>query len=337
MVATTVSEEFLTDDFEWFDIEADAETATAGETLTLFPEREEKNTRLDKFVANHAPGMSRSWLQRLIDDGHVLVDGRVRNRTFKVTPGQVIEVTIPPVEEDKLVAEEIPLDVVYEDKHIIAINKPAGMVVHPAPGHRSGTLVNALLHYAPEVSMAGSQRPGIVHRLDRDTSGLIVIGRTDAGRLALLEQWAERSVVKEYEAIIRGVPPDPEFAIDAPIGRDPTQRKRMAVIQSGKEAQTFVTVREAAQIASFAEVRIETGRTHQIRVHLAYAGFPIVGDRVYNRFGGSTGGHSPIADRQMLHAARLVFRNVAGDSVDLRVPLPADMEATWRELIEAAT
>jgi 23S rRNA pseudouridine1911/1915/1917 synthase len=303
--------------------------------LTLHPEREEKNTRLDKFVASHAPGMSRSWLQRLIDDGNVLVDGQVRSRTFKVTPGQIIEVSIPPVEEDELIAEAIPLDVVYEDEHIIAINKPAGMVVHPAPGHRTGTLVNALLHYAPDVSMAGSQRPGIVHRLDRDTSGLIVVGRTDAGRLALLEQWAERSVVKEYEAIVRGVPTDPEFAVDAPIGRDPTQRKRMAVIQSGKDAQTFVTVREAAQIASFADVRIETGRTHQIRVHLAYAGFPIVGDRVYNRFRGAAGGDSQVADRHMLHAGRLVFRNVAGEVVDLRAPLPDDMQAAWRELSEA--
>jgi len=332
-----MSDHEFTDDGEWLDLELKGRAAVEGETLTLFPEREEKNTRLDKFVASHIPDMSRSWLQRLIDDGNVLVDGQVRSRTFKVTPGQIIEVAVPPVEEDELLAEEIPLDIVYEDEHIIAINKPAGMVVHPAPGHRSGTLVNALLHYAPDISMAGSQRPGIVHRLDRDTSGLIVIGRTDAGRLALLEQWAERTVVKEYEAIVRGVPEEQEFAIDAPIGRDPTQRKRMAVIQSGKDAQSFVTVREAAQIASFVDVRIETGRTHQIRVHLAYADFPIVGDRVYNRFGGPAGGYSPLADRQMLHAARLVFRNVAGDIVDLRSPQPDDMHAAWRELSEASS
>ena len=331
-----MSDHDFTEDVEWLDLGLEGRAAIEGETLTLFPEREEKNTRLDKFVASHIPDMSRSWLQRLIDDGNVLVDGQVRSRTFKVTPGQIIEVTVPPVEADELLAEEIPLDVVYEDEHIIAINKAAGMVVHPAPGHRSGTLVNALLHYAPDISMAGSQRPGIVHRLDRDTSGLIVIGRTDAGRLALLEQWAERTVVKAYEAIVRGVPADQEFAIDAPIGRDPTQRKRMAVIQSGKDAQSFVTVRESAQIASFVDVRIETGRTHQIRVHLAYAGFPIVGDRVYNRFGGSTGGHSPIADRQMLHAARLVIRTVVGDVIDLRAPLPVDMQAAWLELSEAA-
>jgi 23S rRNA pseudouridine1911/1915/1917 synthase len=182
--------------------------------------------------------------------------------------------------------------------------------------------------------MAGSQRPGIVHRLDRETSGLIVVGRTDAGRLALLDQWSDRSVIKEYEAIVRGVPPDEEFAIDAPIGRDPTQRKRMAVIQGGKEARTYVTVREPATIASLVDVRIETGRTHQIRVHLAYAGFPIVGDRVYNRFGGPAGGFSPVADRQMLHAARLVFRNVGGNLIDLRAPTPDNMVAAWNELRE---
>ena len=332
-----MSDEFLTEDVDWLDIESELDTGRSAELLTLHPEREEKNTRLDKFVANHAPGMSRSWLQRLIDDGNVLVDGQVRSRTFKVTPGQVIEVSIPPVEPDELNAEAIPLDVVYEDADIIAINKPAGMVVHPAPGHRSGTLVNALLHYAPDISMAGSQRPGIVHRLDRDTSGLIVVGRTDAGRLALLEQWADRSVVKEYQAIIRGVPEDDEFAIDAPIGRDPAQRKRMAVIQSGKSAQSHVTVRERAPKASLVDVRIATGRTHQIRVHLAYAGFPILGDRVYNRFGGITGGQSPITDRQMLHAGRLVIRTVAGDVIDLRVPMPADMQAAWRELSGAAS
>jgi 23S rRNA pseudouridine1911/1915/1917 synthase len=331
-----VSEEFLTYDVDWLDIDTEQDAGTTGETLTLYPEREEKNTRLDKFVASHAPGMSRSWLQRLIDDGNVLVDGQVRGRTFKVTPGQVIEVSIPPVEPDELVAEAIPLEVVYEDADIVAINKPAGMVVHPAPGHRSGTLVNALLHYAPDISMAGSQRPGIVHRLDRDTSGLIVVGRTDAGRLALLEQWADRSVVKEYQAIIRGVPEDAEFAIDAPIGRDPAQRKRMTVIQSGKSAQSHVTVRERASQSSLVDVQIATGRTHQIRVHLAYAGYPIVGDRVYNRFGGSTGGQSPVADRQMLHAGRLVIRNVAGEIIDLQVPMPGDMQAAWRELSEAA-
>jgi len=320
------------DEADWIDIDIGADEATDEMTVTLHPDPAERNTRLDKFVASHIPDMSRSWLQRVIDDGLVLVDGQVRGRTFKVTPGQEIVVTVPPTVEDELLAEDIPLEIVYEDADIIAINKRPGMVVHPAPGHRSGTLVNALLHYAPDITMAGSHRPGIVHRLDRDTSGLIVVGRTDAGRLALLEQWADRSVVKEYQAIIRGIPDEPEFAIDAPIGRDPTLRKRMAVMPKGKSAQTHVSIRESAPTACLADVTIATGRTHQIRVHLAYAGYPIVGDRVYNRFGRNTGGNSAIAERQMLHAARLVVRNVAGDTVDLRAPLPEDMVAVWRQL-----
>ena len=316
------------DELNWVEFQPDN---AAAQVVTLHPEPSERNSRLDKFVASRIPDMSRSWLQRVIDDGRVLVDGQVRSRTFKVTPGQEIVVSVPPVAEVELAPEDIPLNIVYEDADIIVINKRAGMVVHPAPGHRTGTLVNALLHYAPDVSMAGSQRPGIVHRLDRDTSGLIVVGRTDAGRMALLEQWADGSVVKEYQAIIRGVPEVAEFAIDAPIGRDPTLRKRMAVVPTGKSAQTHVAIRETAQSASLADVIIATGRTHQIRVHLAYAGYPIVGDRVYNRFGRMAGGQSPVADRQMLHAGRLVIRNVAGEHLDLRAPLPEDLQAAWRE------
>ena len=237
------------DESDWIDIDLGTDEATDEMTVTLHPDPAERNTRLDKFVASHIPDMSRSWLQRVIDDGQVLVDGQIRSRTFKVTPGQEIVVTVPPAVEDELQAEDIPLEIVYEDADIIAIDKRPGMVVHPAPGHRSGTLVNALLHYAPDISMAGSHRPGIVHRLDRDTSGLIVVGRTDAGRMALLEQWADRSVVKEYQAIIRGIPEEPEFAIDAPIARDPTLRKRMAVMATGKSAQTHVAVRETAPSA----------------------------------------------------------------------------------------
>jgi 23S rRNA pseudouridine1911/1915/1917 synthase len=329
-----MSADVVVQDDDWVDLGLVEEEGSEGEALVLYPEPAEKNTRLDKYLATHIPAMSRAWLQRLIDDGRVLVDGRVRSRTFKVTPGEVIEVEIPPVEPDELEPEDIPLDVLYEDPDIIAINKSAGMVVHPAPGHRSGTLVNALLHYAPDVAMAGSQRPGIVHRLDRDTSGVIVVARTDAARLALLEQWASRSVTKEYRAIIRGVPEETEFIVDAPIGRDPKQRKRMTVIANGKQAQSHVHVLESAQIASVVEVTIATGRTHQIRVHLTYAGYPIVGDRVYNRFAGSAGGESPVADRQMLHAARLVIRNVAGEVIDLRAPVPADMDVAWRQLQE---
>jgi 23S rRNA pseudouridine1911/1915/1917 synthase len=319
-------------DGDWTEIETDGSVQSASQFFTLFPEPSERNERLDKFVAARIPAMSRGWSQRLIESGNVLVDGRVRSQTFKVTPGEIIEVTLPPVEVDELQPENIPLTVLYEDGDIIVINKPAGMVVHPAPGHRSGTLVNALLHYAPDVAMAGTQRPGIVHRLDRDTSGLIVVARTDAGRLILLEQWAQRSVTKEYIAIVRGVPGETHFSIDAPIARDPRQRNRMAVVSNGKTAQSHVVIQESGEVASLANITIATGRTHQIRVHLAYAGFPVVGDRVYNRFSGTSGGESPVADRQMLHAGHLVFNNVAGDVIDLQAPLPADMIAAWAQL-----
>lgn len=301
--------------------------------IELRPTPEDRNIRLDKFIAANIPGASRAWLQRVIDDGHVTVDGRVRGRTFKMTQGQVVHVHLPAVEEDELEAENIPLTRVYEDADIIVIDKPAGMVVHPAPGHRSGTLVNALLHHFPDIAMAGSRRPGIVHRLDRDTSGLIVVGRTDAGRLALLEQWADRSVTKEYLAILHGNPAEDVFEIDAPIGRDPAQRKKMTVIASGKPARSTVTIVDRFGPAAVAEVAIETGRTHQIRVHTAYAGHPVVGDSVYNRFRGAMGGSSDVARRQMLHAARLVFTNVAGEQLDLSSPPPADFERTiaWLE------
>lgn len=320
-------------DFEYqFDLDDDAiefgyEVApTPASDLMLWPTPEDRNVRLDKFLASQIPGMSRSWLQRVIDDGHVLVDNRVRGRTFKMTPGQEVTVHLPAIEPDELLAEEIPLEIVYEEADIAVINKAAGMVVHPAPGHRSGTLVNALLHRYPDIAMAGSHRPGIVHRLDRDTSGLIAVGRTDSGRLTLLEQWADRSVSKQYLALLRGDPPDDEFVVDAPIGRDPQQRKKMTVIASGKPARSHFTIVDRFGAACVAEVEIETGRTHQIRVHASYAGFPIVGDPVYNRYHGETGGDSEIAGRQMLHAARLVFRNVAGDELDLSASLPEDMD-----------
>ncbi len=202
------------------DILDEVESA-AGEDIVLHPTPEDRNVRLDKYLATNIPAMSRSWLQRLIDDGQVKVDGYVRGRTFKMTPGQVVTLYLPPIEDDELVAEDIPLTVVYEDADIIVLDKIAGMVVHPAPGHRSGTLVNALLFHYPDMSMAGSRRPGIVHRLDRETSGLIAVGRTDAGRTTLLEQWADRSVVKQYLTILRGAPSEDVFDIDVPIGRDP--------------------------------------------------------------------------------------------------------------------
>jgi 23S rRNA pseudouridine1911/1915/1917 synthase len=321
----TQAEHDLENDDEFAE-EAELSEAIPASDLTLLPTPDDRNNRLDKYLAANIPGMSRAWLQRIIDDGHVLVDGRVRSRTFKMTPGQTVSVHLPAVEADELLPEDIPIDVIYEDADIVVIDKPAGLVVHPAPGHRSGTLVNALLFRYPDISMAGSRRPGIVHRLDRETSGLIAIGRTDNGRTTLLEQWADRSVTKQYLAILRGNPPDDEFAVDAPIGRDPAQRKKMTVIASGKRAHSLFSVVDRFGQACVTEVTIETGRTHQIRVHSSYANYPVVGDSVYNRFHGFAGGDSTIATRQMLHAARLVFTNTEGKQLDLSSPLPEDMD-----------
>ena len=324
----------MTDD--WLDVDigmAESETDTGEVALvTLHPAVEEKNLRLDKFVAAHVADLSRGHVQRLIEDGFVTVDSVVRRQKFKVTPGEVIDVRIPPVVEDELKAEPIPLAIIYEDDNIIVIDKAAGMVVHPAPGHTSGTLVNAVLHHAPSVAMAGSHRPGIVHRLDRDTSGLIVVAKTDAGRLSLLDQWANHSVVKEYLAIARGLPAEGEFVIDAPIGRDPAQRNRMAVVPSGKAALSRVSVSERFARSFNAEVLIDTGRTHQIRVHLAYAGYPVVGDRVYNRSRGLTGGESDLTDRQLLHAWRLTLNVPDGGRRQFEAPLPADFEKALKLL-----
>lgn len=307
--------------------EAEAEDDLADYSLiTLHPAVEEKNLRLDRFIADHIPDLSRAHVQRLIDSGLVKVDGVERRQKFKMTPGEVIEVRIPPVTEDELKAEPIPLDIFFEDAHMLVINKPAGMVVHPAPGHATGTLVNAVLHHSPEVAMAGSHRPGIVHRLDRDTSGLIVVAKTDAGRLSLLEQWAGRSVVKEYLAVARGAPEADDFVIDAPIGRDPKQRNRMAVVLSGKSAVSRVAITERLGNAFLAKVLIDTGRTHQIRVHFAYAGFPIIGDHVYNRHRSLTGGETPLTERHLLHAYRLTINLQSGERREFEAPLPGDFE-----------
>lgn len=302
-----------------------AETEREHGQFTLHPTVAERNLRLDKFIAGNLTTLSRSYIQQLIAEEHVTVDGRIRAQTFKVTPGQRIELLVPPPVDGVLQPEDIPIDIVYEDADLLVVDKRPGMVVHPAPGHATGTLANAILHHVPEVVMAGSHRPGIVHRLDKDTSGLIVVAKTERGRLSLLSQWAERSVEKRYLALTYGVISDDEAGIDLPIGRDPAQRNRMAVLESGREARSRVTVLERYADATYVEVAIETGRTHQIRVHLAYIGHPIVGDAVYNRFKGRAGGTRSIAPRQMLHAGALTFDTPDGERLALTAPLPPDM------------
>jgi 23S rRNA pseudouridine1911/1915/1917 synthase len=316
---------------EFIDLGDEVEDEYAdSDVVTLHPEKADLGTRLDKFLADNLPDMSRAMLQRLIEDGLVLVDGVQRKSKFRMTPGQVVVVQIPPPEDDEIQPDPIPLDIVYEDADVIVINKPAGMVVHPAPGHPRGTLANALVAHVPEIAVGGSHRPGIVHRLDKDTSGLIVAAKTDRGKLALVNQWADRSVEKTYITLVNGSPEEDEATIDAPIMRDTQNRQRMAVHRNGRDAVSHFRVLERFKDATLLEVAIETGRTHQIRVHLAFAGLPVVGDHVYGRIGSD-----PVpADRQLLHASRLGFDLPAGDRVTFEAPLPADFEAALQELRE---
>jgi 23S rRNA pseudouridine1911/1915/1917 synthase len=298
--------------------------------LTMSAARSELGLRLDRFVADHLPDLSRSTVQDLILAGHVLVDGQQRKPKFRVTPGQTVTVDVPPAAPDEIEPDDIPLDVVYEDADVIVINKPAGLVVHPGPGHLRGTLANALVAHVPGIAVGGTRRPGIVHRLDKDTSGLIVAAKTDRGRNSLVEQWADNAVDKTYIALATGQIEDREASIDAPIGRDPKQRQRMAVVRSGRRAVTHFAVLERFDDATLLEVDLETGRTHQIRVHLAFIGHPIVGDPLYGR----ASGHSLELARQFLHASELAFRLPDGTPVRFTAPLPADLQHALDRLRE---
>lgn len=302
--------------------------AADDERLTLRPETASTGDRLDVYLASELKDFSRAYVQQLIGGGNVLVDGEPRKRNFKVTAGQTIEVSIPETETHDIQPQDIPLVIVYEDDDIAVIDKPAGMVVHPAAGHADGTLVNGLLYRYPEIAINGTNRPGIVHRLDKDTSGLIVIARTPAGQKLLLEQWADGSVQKGYKAMVHGIVEPNEATIDAPIGRDPVDRQRNAVLASGKPSVTHFTVEERMVATSYLDVEIETGRTHQIRVHLAFIGHPVVGDSLYARGSLPTLG----LDRQFLHAWRLGLRLSDGTRREFESPLPPELQEKLAEL-----
>jgi 23S rRNA pseudouridine1911/1915/1917 synthase len=306
----------------------DVESESAG-TYELAVGRDQTSERLDRFLAAQLPGLSRTYIQHLIAGDHVTVDGVKRKKAkFKVTPGEVVRVTVPPPAPAELEPEDIPFDVVYEDADIVVIDKPAGLVVHPAPGHQSGTLVNALLHHAPGLSVGGVGRPGIVHRLDKDTSGLMVVAKSDRGYQALAKQWNERAVLKEYQALVRGVVDPDDATIDAPIARDPNHRQKMAVLRGGREAVTHFTTKERFADASLLDVIIDTGRTHQIRLHLAFIGHPVVGDRTY----GPVSGDDIEVPRQMLHASRLGFVLPSGEQMTFEVPPPEDFQTVLSRL-----
>ena len=292
------------------------------EPIRLRASEESKNQRLDAFLASSLDGLTRSQATRLIESGEVAVNGRAVSKSYKLAGGEDIAVTLPEPEPVEAVPQDIPLDVVYEDADVIVVNKPSGMVVHPAPGHPDGTLVNALLyHCAGTLSgIGGALRPGIVHRIDRDTSGLIIAAKNDAAHQYLSAQLADHTLARTYECIVVGKLREDRGTVDAPIARHPTDRKRMAVVASGREAVTHWEVIARYPGYTHVRCRLETGRTHQIRVHMAYIGHPILGDTVYGakkEVPGLTG--------QCLHAVGLRFLHPrTHEVVELFCPLPEE-------------
>jgi len=288
--------------------------------------------RLDKFLATELPEHSRARLQGLIRNGHVHVGKKVVEKTgYLLEGGEVIELRVPPAQPVDLIPEDIPLDIVFENDDVLVVNKPAGLVVHPAAGHATGTLIHAVLAHAPEIEGVGGElRPGLVHRLDKDTSGLIVLAKNETAQRTLQEQFQKREVEKTYIALVDGHPPSTSGRIDAPIGRDPRERKRMAVVSAakGRQAITEYRVTESFEKHSLLEAKPRTGRTHQIRVHLAFLGCPVVGDRVYGKRNPSL----PIS-RHFLHAFRLKVK-LPGES-DARLfeaPLPDELQQVLNSL-----
>jgi 23S rRNA pseudouridine1911/1915/1917 synthase len=302
--------------------------------------------RLDAALA-HLGGVSRSQVQRWIQAGRVRVDGRVGRASQRVVAGTVLEARPPPVVVTDVLPEDIALAILHEDADLIVVDKPAGMVVHPAPGHHSGTLVNALLHHCGDLTeIGGVRRPGIVHRLDRGTSGVMVAAKNDAAHGALAAQFHDHTIERVYCAIVRALPTRDEGRVDRPIGRHPRDRKRMSVrTRAGRDAVTNWRVVERFRKSGIAllEIRPETGRTHQIRVHLAASGLPILGDPVYGR--GSTRRRAsrairtPPLDRPALHASVLGFRHpTRGERLRFEAPFPEDLEAAlaWLRASEEA-
>lgn len=290
--------------------------------LHKFQVNEEKKERLDIYIARKIEDVSRSYINKLIKEGLVLVNGKKKKPKYIVKKGDLIQVNLPEKEGIEPKAEDIPLDIVYEDNNIIVINKPKGMVVHPAPGSPSSTLVNALLNYTDELStINGENRPGIVHRLDKNTTGLLVVAKNNKTHENLVKQLKERTIKRIYVALVHGVVKNDEGVIDAPIGRNPKNRLKMAVTMvNSKEAITRYKVLERFNKYSLIQLSLETGRTHQIRVHMAYINHPVVGDFQYtkrkNEFGIKT---------QLLHALKLGLVNPSsGEYMEFHVQPPEE-------------
>ncbi|VAX26049.1 Ribosomal large subunit pseudouridine synthase D [hydrothermal vent metagenome] len=281
--------------------------------------------RLDRFLALAGLGLTRTRAGKLIELGAVLVDGHTAKASTNVKEGQTITVNIPEPQPLDVEAQDIPLEIVYEDDDIVVVNKPAAMVTHPGAGHSHGTLVNALLHHCKFLSgIGGVLRPGIVHRLDKDTSGLIVVAKNDAAHLSMSEQLKSRTLSRKYLAVVKGFPKKREGEVNAPVGRHPKNRKKMAVVENGgKEAVTrYKTLQEMGK-ATLLEISLVTGRTHQIRVHMLSINHPVIGDRTYSR-----GAPDYKIKRQALHAWKISFQRPSdGEVIMLKAPMPDDMKS----------
>ena len=280
---------------------------------------ESEGERVDKYLTMLMDSLSRSYLQKLLKESHVTVDGQPVKANYRIKTEDAVRVLLPPLITPDILPENIPLEVLYDDEDVIVVNKPKGMVVHPAPGHYSGTLVNALLYHCHNLSgINGVLRPGIVHRIDKDTTGSIIACKNDAAHASIAEQLKEHSIVRKYHAIVCGRLPEIEGTIHTRIGRHPTDRKKMAVVrEGGKDAITHYRVLQQFEKYTYVECILETGRTHQIRVHMAYIGHPLVGDTVY-------GGRAVKAlAGQCLHARKLTFVHPrSGEAMTVECPLP---------------
>lgn len=286
--------------------------------------------RLDAYLAEHFADLSRSRLQKLIKEGSVQVNDKRVKPSCPLEAGDLVTVMVPMAAPVAVEPEDIPLDVIYEDEDVIVVNKPRGMVVHPAVGNYSGTLVNALLYHCHDLSgINGELRPGIVHRIDKETSGLIIAAKNDRAHHGLVEQWQTREVKRHYKALLHGSMGEPGGVVDAPIGRHPKDRKRMAVVPvTGKHAVTNYRVLERFARYTLIEAKLDTGRTHQIRVHTQYLGHPVVGDIIYG-----PKGKSAVKIGMLLHSATMEFRQpVTGEVIRLEAPLPEDFAKMLEDL-----
>ena len=286
----------------------------------IIVQNNEKGVRLDSYITKKLNDLSRANIQRLIEDGNILVNSAKQKISYKVNSGDKIEITIPEPKKIDLKPQDIKVEIVYEDNDIIVVNKPKGLVVHPAVGNPDGTLVNAIMNICKDSlsGIGGEVRPGIVHRLDKDTTGLLIVAKNDKAHINLSEQIKNREVKKIYIALVRGNIPENEATINMPIGRSTKDRKKMAVVKNGKEAVTHFKVIDRFKNYTLLEIKIDTGRTHQIRVHMAEIGYPVVGDMVY-----SNGKNEFGVVGQMLHAKSLDFKHpITGKNMHLEAELP---------------